>query len=62
MANNSLYIQAINKGELPFEKEILDSTNQYNEYVLTRLRTQWGIQMTDLEIMGLLNLISEQII
>jgi oxygen-independent coproporphyrinogen III oxidase len=49
VANNSLYIQAINKGELPFEKEILDSTNQYNEYVLTRLRTQWGIQMTDLE-------------
>jgi oxygen-independent coproporphyrinogen III oxidase len=49
IANNSLYMKAINNGELPFEKEILDITNQYNEYVLTRLRTQWGILPADLE-------------
>lgn len=46
IANNSLYIQSIQKGELNFEKEELSVFQRYNEYVLTSLRTMWG---TDLE-------------
>jgi len=42
IANNNHYIQALSKDELPFEKEILSLKQQYNEYVLTSLRTIWG--------------------
>jgi len=43
VANNAKYMNAIGKGKLAFEKEELDITNQYNEYLLTRLRTQWDV-------------------
>lgn len=43
--NNSKYIQAIEKGELPMEVETLSKTNQYNEYVMTGLRTIWGVSL-----------------
>ncbi|MFT4665629.1 MAG: oxygen-independent coproporphyrinogen-3 oxidase [Polaribacter sp.] len=49
VANNAKYMKAIGGGRLPFEKEELDTTNQYNEYLLTRLRTQWGVELKDLE-------------
>ncbi|MCX6290502.1 MAG: radical SAM family heme chaperone HemW [Bacteroidetes bacterium] len=42
VANNHLYIEAINKGSVPFEEEILTAVQKYNEYVLTSLRTRWG--------------------
>ncbi len=41
--NNNLYIRALAKGELPQEKEHLSLTDRYNEYIMTRLRTMWGI-------------------
>src|SRR5690606_9858179 len=51
--NNSLYINAIDKGELPSEREILSMSDKYNEYVMTRLRTKWGIlQQEVLESFG----------
>ncbi len=28
---------------MPFEREELSVENKYNEYILTRLRTSWGI-------------------
>jgi oxygen-independent coproporphyrinogen-3 oxidase len=40
--NNSLYIKAIEQGQIPFEKEMLSRANQINEYLLTTLRTKWG--------------------
>lgn len=43
--NNSKYIQAIEKGELPMEVETLTKTDQYNEYVMTGLRTIWGVSL-----------------
>ncbi|WMI67094.1 radical SAM family heme chaperone HemW [Aestuariibaculum sp. YM273] len=43
--NNSKYIQAIENGELPMEVEILSKTDQYNEYVMTGLRTIWGVSL-----------------
>ena len=47
IANNALYIQAIEKGELNFEKEELTDLQQFNEYIMTRLRTMEGICFTD---------------
>jgi oxygen-independent coproporphyrinogen-3 oxidase len=47
--NNILYIKAIEKGELPAEVEKLSMTDKYNEYVMTRLRTKWGISLPEVE-------------
>ncbi|WP_228236892.1 radical SAM family heme chaperone HemW [Allomuricauda sp. M10] len=41
--NNSLYIKQIQQGILPSEKETLTVTDRYNEYVMTGLRTIWGV-------------------
>ena len=43
--NNPKYLRAIEKGELPIETEILSTTDRYNEYVMTGLRTVWGVSM-----------------
>ena len=45
--NNMRYTQALQNNELDFEKEILTPDQQYNEYILTSLRTIWG---TDLRV------------
>lgn len=42
--NNIRYINAINNEEKYNEEEIIDEKTAYNEYVLTRLRTIWGIE------------------
>lgn len=42
--NNPEYIRAITTDEIPTEKESLTVEQRYNEYVMTALRTQWGIQ------------------
>jgi len=39
IANNSLYMQSIQKNELPNETEALSMQDMYNEYVMTGLRT-----------------------
>ncbi|WP_291116572.1 radical SAM family heme chaperone HemW [Flavobacterium sp. UBA6135] len=45
VSNNTLYIKSIQDGKLPFETEILSKTDRYNEYVMTGLRTIWGISL-----------------
>jgi oxygen-independent coproporphyrinogen-3 oxidase len=45
IANNSLYLAGIEKGELSFEQEILTETQQLNEYIMTGLRTIEGISL-----------------
>ena len=45
IANNTKYIQAIHKGELPQEVETLSERDRYNEYVMTGLRTIWGVSL-----------------
>lgn len=49
VANNSTYIKAINEGSNYFEIENLSPQNQYNEYVLTGLRTKWGCDVNYIE-------------
>ncbi|MGB5498000.1 MAG: radical SAM family heme chaperone HemW [Maribacter sp.] len=43
--NNPKYLKAIEKGELPMETEVLSKNDKYNEYVMTSLRTSWGISL-----------------
>lgn len=43
--NNALYIQKIIDGHLPSESETLTRTDLYNEYVMTGLRTIWGVSL-----------------
>lgn len=45
IANNSLYMQSIQKNELPNETEALSMQDRYNEYVMTGLRTIWGVSL-----------------
>lgn len=44
VANNALYIKDIESGILPQESEVLSPADQYNEYVMTSLRTMWGVE------------------
>lgn len=45
VANNALYIKNVNKNTRVFESETLSITNQYNEYIMTGLRTIWGVSL-----------------
>jgi len=44
--NNPKYLKAIEQGELPMETEVLSVTDTYNEYVMTGLRTIWGVSLS----------------
>ncbi len=41
--SNPEYIRNVERSELTFEKELLSANERYNEYVMTALRTCWGI-------------------
>ncbi len=47
--NNAVYIRSLNKGEVPFEKELLTRENKINEYIMTSLRTSWGCDLNYLK-------------
>ena len=47
--NNSKYIKAILNGDLPLEIEHLTKIDQYNEYIMTGLRTIWGVSLDKVE-------------
>jgi oxygen-independent coproporphyrinogen III oxidase len=47
--NNSLYIQELEKGKLNFEKEVLTTDQNFNEYIMTSLRTIWGTDLKHIE-------------
>ena len=49
IANNSLYLKAIENNELPIENEILTVSDRYNEYIMTGLRTIWGVSLERIE-------------
>lgn len=42
-ANNSLYLQRLGTGTLPYQTDELTEGDRLNEYILTGLRTIWGI-------------------
>ncbi|CAM3787102.1 radical SAM family heme chaperone HemW [Flavobacterium cucumis] len=47
--NNSLYIKSIQENKLPIEIETLTQTDRYNEYIMTGLRTIWGVSLERIE-------------
>lgn len=52
VANNAHYLKAIAEDSLPLTEEILTADQQYNEYVMTGMRTIWGCQISQLEKFG----------
>jgi len=49
ISNNSKYIQSIQNDVLPTAIETLSIQNQYNEYVMTGLRTIWGVSFDKID-------------
>jgi oxygen-independent coproporphyrinogen III oxidase len=50
IANNSLYLKSIlQEKKLDYEEEILTNTQRLNEYLMTSLRTMWGIDVSTVE-------------
>ncbi|MDG1171178.1 MAG: coproporphyrinogen III oxidase, partial [Polaribacter sp.] len=47
--NNVTYIKSLQADQLPIEREVLTKTDQYNEYIMTGLRTIWGISLQEIE-------------
>lgn len=58
--NNARYIKALSENELPFEVEELRRENQINEYIMTGLRTKWGIDLAYLKSQWKYDLAKEQ--
>jgi oxygen-independent coproporphyrinogen III oxidase len=53
VADLRAYSESILKGELPETKELLSHEDKYNEYVMTSLRTMWGLDTQHLQTFGL---------
>ena len=43
IANNLRYIQQISQGIVPAVTEKINEKQRYNDYILTTLRTIWGV-------------------
>ena len=52
ISNNAKYIQAIERKEVFWEVEVLERRDIYNEYLMTGLRTKWGIDQNRIKEMG----------
>lgn len=52
VSHNLKYIKAIQAKQNYFEIETLSIENQFNEYILTRLRTKWGVDLNDLKTLS----------
>lgn len=49
ISNITEYIETINSGIIPAEKEILSNIQKCNEYILTSLRTIWGTDLNKIK-------------
>jgi len=49
VSNNIKYIKSISENSLPIERETLTTTDRYNEYIMTGLRTMWGVSLAKVE-------------
>ncbi len=49
ISNNVKYMKAIQAGKLPMEIEELTLVDQYNEYIMTGLRTIYGVSLEKIE-------------
>jgi oxygen-independent coproporphyrinogen-3 oxidase len=49
VSNNTVYLKSLEENKLPCETEILSKTDRYNEYIMTGLRTIWGVSLDRIE-------------
>ncbi|MCD8446111.1 radical SAM family heme chaperone HemW [Tenacibaculum finnmarkense] len=49
VANNAKYIKELQEGKLPNEQEELSEEDQFNEYLMTGLRTIWGVSLAEIQ-------------
>lgn len=49
IAHNAKYLATLAKKELPETIENLSQVDQFNEYIMTSLRTQWGVDLNKIE-------------
>lgn len=49
LPNNAKYLADLALDKIPFEMEILSLNDQFNEYIMTSLRTMWGIDLMKIE-------------
>jgi oxygen-independent coproporphyrinogen-3 oxidase len=49
VSNNTLYVSDIQNNKMYHQKEKLTQIDQYNEYIMTGLRTMWGISLSNLQ-------------
>ena len=49
ISNNTIYLKSLEENKLPNEIEILSKTDRYNEYIMTGLRTIWGVSLNRIE-------------
>ncbi|PHR26607.1 MAG: coproporphyrinogen III oxidase [Fluviicola sp.] len=52
VANNRRYMKAMNEGSNYSETEVLSAENQFNERILTGLRTTKGVNLDELEVIS----------
>ncbi len=45
----SEYLKSLDKNEIPYTREMLTARDLYNEYIMTSLRTMWGINLDFVE-------------
>ena len=50
VANNAQYIKSLASNKLPATTENLSLSEQYNEYIMTGLRTIWGVDINVIQI------------
>jgi oxygen-independent coproporphyrinogen-3 oxidase len=51
VSNVEAYLKAIEEGRVDIEKEVLTPTEKHNEFVMTNLRTQWGLNLIQYEVL-----------
>ncbi len=49
ISNTRKYIDSLREGKPSIEEEILTYTDKYNEYIMTGLRTMWGVSLKTIE-------------
>ncbi len=48
ISNNAIYIRSIEAGKLPEERELLTEKDLWNEFIMTGIRTKWGVSKEEL--------------
>jgi oxygen-independent coproporphyrinogen III oxidase len=47
--SNALYIKSLKEGTVPFDSEVLTTTDRINEHLMTGLRSKWGVKKNFLD-------------